>query len=159
MLLLLMIHTFTVLSLQLKKLRRHNQQVVSHRPIKCQSRSFVVTKRYEEGQRVTSWGQLASQTNRDPNRDKTLARSNHPRATETYRRQYHVFGYKLQFLLSGVLPVFQNLNYYKLQRRLTCVRITMFTVFRHTFPLWTVWLLGRLTCVQIFLKTPCFVDG
>ena len=29
-------------------------QQVSHRPIKCQSRALVVTKRYE-GQRVTSW--------------------------------------------------------------------------------------------------------
>ena len=29
-------------------------QQVGHRPIKCKSRFFVVTKRYE-GQRVTSW--------------------------------------------------------------------------------------------------------
>ena len=35
----------------------------------------------------------------------------------TYRRQDDVFGYELQFLLSGVLPVFQNLNY-KPKRRL-----------------------------------------
>ena len=35
----------------------------------------------------------------------------------TYRRQNDVFGYELQFLLSGVLPVFQSLNY-KPKRRL-----------------------------------------
>ena len=44
-------------------------QQVSHRPIKCQSR--LCTKRYE-GQRVTSWWQPATQTNRDLNRDKKL---------------------------------------------------------------------------------------
>ena len=36
---------------------------------------LVVTKRYE-GQRVTSWRQPATETNRDINRDKALARSN-----------------------------------------------------------------------------------
>ena len=46
-------------------------------------------------------GQPASQTNRDPNRDKTLARSNQPRTSETYRRQDDVSGYELQFLLSS----------------------------------------------------------
>ena len=35
---------------------------------------FVVTRRYE-GQRVTSWRQPATQTNRDPNRDKKLCSS------------------------------------------------------------------------------------
>ena len=35
---------------------------------------LVVTKRYQ-GQRVTSWWQPATQTNRDPNRDKTLCDS------------------------------------------------------------------------------------
>ena len=45
-------------------------QQVSHRPIKCQSRVLWSqdTKRYQ-GQRVTSWWQTATQTNRDPNRD------------------------------------------------------------------------------------------
>ena len=38
---------------------------------------------------------------RDPNRDKTLARSNQPRKSETYRCQ-DVFRHELQFLLSGV---------------------------------------------------------
>ena len=56
----------------------------------------------------------------DPNRDKTLARSNQPRTSETYRRQDDVFEYKLQFLPYGVLSVFKNLNY-KLQRRLSDV--------------------------------------
>ena len=48
------------------------------------------------------------------------ARSNQPRTSETYRRQDDVFGCELQFLLSGVLPVLQNLNY-KLQRNYLCV--------------------------------------
>ena len=56
-------------------------------------------------------------TNKDPNRDKILARYNQPRTSETYRRQDDVFGYELQFLLSEVLLVFQNLSN-KLQRRL-----------------------------------------
>ena len=76
-----------------------------------------VTKRYE-GQRVRSWWQPATQTNRDPNRDKPLVRSSQPRTSETYRRQNYAFGYELQFLLSGVLSVFQNLNY-ELRRRLS----------------------------------------
>ena len=54
------------------------------------------------------------------NRDKILVRSNQPRIPETYRRQDDVCGYELQFLLSEVLPVLQNLNY-KLQRRLSDV--------------------------------------
>ena len=56
-----------------------------------------------------------SDQHRDPNRDKTLARSNRPRTSETYRRQDDAFGYELQFLLSvsinKALPVIQNLNY------------------------------------------------
>ena len=80
---------------------------------------LVATKRYK-GQRIQPWWQSATQTNRDPNRDKALARSNHPRTSETYRRQDDVFGYELQFLLSEVLPVFQDLSElrHKLQRRL-----------------------------------------
>ena len=35
--------------------------------------------------------------NRDPDRDKIFARPNHPRASETYRRQDDVVGYELQF--------------------------------------------------------------
>ena len=75
-----------------------------------------VTKRYE-GQRVGSWWQPATQTSRDPNRDKPRVRSSQPRTSGTYRRQDYAFGYELQFLLSGMLSVFQNLNY-KLRRRL-----------------------------------------
>ena len=56
-----------------------------------------------KGQRVTSWSQPAIQTIRDPNRNKILTRSNHPRASETYRRQDDVFGYEPQLLLSEVL--------------------------------------------------------
>ena len=36
--------------------------------------------------------------------------SNQQRTSETYRRQGDVFGYELQSLLSGVLPVFQSLK-------------------------------------------------
>ena len=61
---------------------------------------LVATKRYQS-QRVTSWRQPATQTNRDPDRDETLARSNHPTTSEIHRRQDDVFGYKLQFLLSA----------------------------------------------------------
>ena len=53
----------------------------------------------------------STQTNRDPNRDKTIARSNQQITSKPYRRQDGVFGYELQLLLSGALPVFQNLNY------------------------------------------------
>ena len=82
---------------------------------------LMVTKSYES-QRITSWRQVSTQTNRDPNLDKILARSNQPRTSETYWRQGDVFGYELQFLMSinRVLPVFQNLNY-KLQRKLSDV--------------------------------------
>ena len=56
---------------------------------------------------------------RDPNRDKIVPRSNHPTASGTYTCQgKNVLGYELQLLLSGVLRIFQNLNY-KLQRRLS----------------------------------------
>ena len=47
-------------------------------------------------QRATSWSQPAFQTIRDPNRDKTLARPNQPRTSETYRRHDDVFGHELQ---------------------------------------------------------------
>ena len=59
-------------------------QQVSHRPIKYQSRSWSqrgiqvnrsVTKRYT-GQQITLFSQVTTQTNRDPNCDKILARSN-----------------------------------------------------------------------------------
>ena len=61
-------------------------QQVSHRPIKYQSRSLVVTKRYQ-GQRVTSWcdNPLLRPTEIDPNRNEIHARSNHPKTSETYR--------------------------------------------------------------------------
>ena len=47
-------------------------QQASHRPTYQIPIPLVVTKRYGEGQRVTSWWQPATQTNRDPNRDKKL---------------------------------------------------------------------------------------
>ena len=63
----------------------------------------MVTKRYE--------GQPATQTKRDSNRDKIFARSNHLTTWETRRRQDDVSGYKLQFLLSGVLPVVFKMSF------------------------------------------------
>ena len=75
----------------------HNNSVLSlHYKYKNASRA----RGHKEGQRLTlatSWGQPATQTNRDPNRDKVLARSSHSRTSETYRRQDDVFGYELQF--------------------------------------------------------------
>ena len=55
---------------------------------------------------------------RDPNRDKLLARSDHPRTSETSRHQDDGFRYELQFLLSRVRTVFPNLNNDKLHKRL-----------------------------------------
>ena len=51
-----------------------------------------------------------TQTNRDPNRDKVIA-----------RLRDDGLGYELQFLLSEVLPVFQNLNKLQAKRRLSDV--------------------------------------
>ena len=48
----------------------------------------------------------AAQTNMDPNRDKILAPSNHPKTSELYRCHGNVIEYELECLLSGVLPVF-----------------------------------------------------
>ena len=56
-------------------------------------------------------GKPATQTNRDPNHDKTLAWFNKPVTSKTYRRQDDVSGYELQFLPSGVLPVFNAVLY------------------------------------------------
>ena len=47
---------------------------------------LVVTKRYE-GQRVTSWWQPATQTNRDPNRDKKLCGST-SNDTDQYKKKH-----------------------------------------------------------------------
>ena len=44
---------------------------------------LVATKTYEV-QRVTSLWQSTTKTNRDPNHDKTFARSNHPTTSEIY---------------------------------------------------------------------------
>ena len=90
----------------LKKLRLVVTQRVSHRPYTCQFRL---------------WPQRATKVNEsqdsDPHRDKTLARFSHPRTWGTYPREDPFWGYERQFLLSGVLPINQNLNY-KLQKRL-----------------------------------------
>ena len=66
LMMMMMIHPFTSLSLQLKTT---SQPQTYQMPI-----SLVVTKRYE-GQWDTSWCQPATQTNRDPNRDKELCDS------------------------------------------------------------------------------------
>ena len=58
---------------------------------------------------MTSWWQPATQTNRDLNPVKTLAKFN-----QEHRKLFgvkdNVFGYELQFVLSEVLPVCHNLN-------------------------------------------------
>ena len=46
-----------------------------------------------------------------------------PKTLETFRRENHVLGYELQFLLSGVLPVFHDQNYKLQRRRLMCCLI------------------------------------
>ena len=54
---------------------------------------------------VTSWRQPAAQTNWNPNGDKILAASTHPRTSETYRRQddvTYVFGFELQRLVRNL---------------------------------------------------------
>ena len=66
----------------------------------------MVANPVREGRRSTrlrSWRQPATQTSSDPNRDKILARFNHPRTSETYRRQDDVLlrVYELQLLSSG----------------------------------------------------------
>ena len=60
----------------------------------------------------------ATQTNRDPNRHKTLAWSTQPRKSETYRRQEDVL--TKVYTVSCVLPVFHN-PYYKLYYREDCL--------------------------------------
>ena len=85
---------------------------VSHGPIKCQSRS---------------WLQSGTNVNGSHHGDNTLLKpkgvqiATKPLSGPTNREHRNLSasrrcGYKLQFLLSGVLPVFQNLNY-KLQRK------------------------------------------
>ena len=69
-------HTHTqhnVLSLQLKKLRWHNKSVIdlsNASPASCGHKEVP-----SQGQRIASWWQPATQTNRDPNRDKKLCDS------------------------------------------------------------------------------------
>ena len=64
---------------------------------------------------------MVTTRNRDPNR---VTESLPGPTTREHRkhigRQDDVFGYGLQFLVSGVLPVCQNLNY-RLQKRLSGV--------------------------------------
>ena len=64
---------------------------------------LVVIKRYE-GHRFNHGDNplLHNQTNRDPNRDKILAESNHPRTAEIYcqfPRQGDIFGYSTNYSL------------------------------------------------------------
>ena len=101
------------ITLELKNYDTVTQQV-SHRPIECQSRS---------------WSQRGTKVNGSRHGDNSLlkptgiqiATKSLPGFTtlkKTYRRQEYVFGYELQLLLSGVLPILQKLNY-KLQRTLS----------------------------------------
>ena len=88
-----------MLSLQLKKLRRHNKSAIDlsnanpargHKEVRRSTGHITVTARYE----------YSKTSNRIPNRDsdKTLARSNQPRTRETYGRRDDVFGYELQLV-------------------------------------------------------------
>ena len=53
--------------------------------------------------------QPGTQTKSDPNCDKTLATSNHPRTSKTYQqRQDYVDGYELQFKLFFKYPLHTN---------------------------------------------------
>ena len=92
--LLLFFHIFSVLSLQLKKLRLYNKSTVDlsnvdpargHKEVRRSTAPIMVTARYSKQQGFKS--------------RPTFARSNKPRTSETYRRQDDVFGYELQFLL------------------------------------------------------------
>ena len=66
---------------------------------------------------VMSRGHIpATQTNRDSNRDKILSRSDHPKASETYRRgdEIDVFEYEVQFLFwtaASVCALSSHTNY------------------------------------------------
>ena len=91
---------------------------VSHRPIKCQSRSW--------SQRVTTAnGSHNGETLLKPTEIQFATKSMLGKINGEHRKLIGVktmslFGYEVQFVLFGVLPVFQNLNY-KLQSRLSDV--------------------------------------
>ena len=108
-----MIHTFSVSPLQLKRLWRHNESAIGL--ARSPSRSWF----HIDSGREINGSHPATQT-RDPKRDKILARSDHPTASDTCRRQVNVFGYEVPFSLSGVPLVSQNQSY-KLQIRLLVV--------------------------------------
>ena len=67
----------------------------------------------------------SNQQGSHPNRDKILARSNYPITLETFRHQADVFGYELQFLVSGVLPVFRT---YREKRQMCLCACVFFTL-------------------------------
>ena len=91
-------------------------QQVSHRPIKCQSRSWSHrgTKKVAGHIIVTI---RSTQTNRDSNRDKSLTGPTIGKGRKVIGVKTMSLGANWKFPLSGVLSVFQNLNY-ELQRRL-----------------------------------------
>ena len=96
--LMMMMHTSSVLSLHLllKKLRGHNETAIDL----SNANPAHAHKEVRRSTVHTSWWQPATQTSRDPTRDNILTRSNHPRTSETYRRQDDVLGYELQFFYS-----------------------------------------------------------
>ena len=70
---------------------------------------YVVTKRYQ-GQRVTSWWQPATQTNRDPNRDKKLCDSNSKRVHQTSFTPYREQPRSTRIVVAYPRPTFSATN-------------------------------------------------
>ena len=84
--------------------------------IKCQSRSWS-----QRGTKVDGSRQPATQTNRDLNRDKTLARSDRQRTSETYRHSFYsssrgVHEDKLCDILQAMAPTNMSEQLTKTQR-------------------------------------------
>ena len=94
-------------------------QQVSPRPIKCQSRSWsqrrtIVNGSYHGDSPLLKLAGIQIATKLMP------GTTNREHRELIGVKTMPLFGYEVQFLLSGVLPAFQNLNY-NLQRRLSYV--------------------------------------
>ena len=82
------IHTFSVLSLKLKKLRGHKES------------AMIDISNANEVNGSYHGDNLLLKTSRDLNRDKLLARSNHPGTLGTYPRQGMSLGTNYSFFCS-----------------------------------------------------------
>ena len=80
---MLLIHTYIQRIVLATEETTVTQQVSHNRPIKCKFRLWS-QKGTKKGQRVTSWCQPATQTNRDPNCDKKL-RGSTSNGTDQYQ--------------------------------------------------------------------------